>query len=661
MTQPSLGEVYLLERGLTPETAMARFGVEIESPPNPAKFHERIGTECPEGVQSNLWIPVLSKAGARVSWIVRLLPQPKNWPKFLSTKDSGGPPWMMPTLYDSGVGCPLIITEGPIKAMVITLAGYDAIGLNGVWCAADKKTNGDDPLTLRPELQSLHLLGHKIYLAFDADQTNNPGVRHALIRLYLLLVRCGAEVYQLTTWPLEEGKGIDDYLVARGVERSAQTCNTLIAAAKLFSETLSSATPQDAHLVEKELPQIEFGAIVRDQLSKELSKALGVRAEVLRELISGPAKPKPELSFAANYEPWPQPVDAEELFNEIMIRIRKEVIIEQHQLWVCALWVMLSWVHPQMEFSPILYVTGPTIECGKTTLLSVIGKMVRRPVKTSNVSAAAIFRLSELYHPTFLMDEAQDQLKNLDFWLVIKSGHTPGEYAIRCEPNTNNPEAFDVFCPKLLAGIGRANGQIMSRSIIIDMERKDGERDRSVKETDPVFLDIRRKLARWSTDASDLGRFQFPRQSVVRLRHRDNWESLYRVARGVSELVAQQLVGFVPCFIDEEQDYATYLLDSLRKLYRAHGQLTKEGFLGSEAIVNALNQDREAPWYDKDGKGLSVRALADRLRRYKVKPDKVWQSEIDKELRGYRYIDSRPRHNDLKRVFDQYLPTEDFK
>jgi len=142
------------------------------------------------------------------------------------------------------------------------------------------------------------------------------------------------------------------------------------------------------------------------------------------------------------------------------------------------------------------------------------------------------------------------------------------------------------------------------------------------------------------------------------LRHRDNWESLYRVARGVSQAVAQQLVKFIPSFIDEGQDYATYLLDSLRKLYREHNELTKDGFIGSEAIVEALNQDKEAPWYAKEDKGLSVRALSDRLRRYKVKPDKVWQPEIEKELRGYRYIDSRPRHNDLRRVFEQYLPIE---
>jgi hypothetical protein len=131
------------------------------------------------------------------------------------------------------------------------------------------------------------------------------------------------------------------------------------------------------------------------------------------------------------------------------------------------------------------------------------------------------------------------------------------------------------------------------------------------------------------------------------------------VACGVSQAVARQLMSFIPCFIDEEQDYATYLLDSLRKLYREHGQLTKDGFMGSEAIVDALNHDKEAPWYAKDDKGLTRETLARRLKRYKIKPDKVWQSDVGKEVRGYRYIDSRSRHNDLKRVFAQYLPTED--
>jgi len=83
--------------------------------------------------------------------------------------------------------------------------------------------------------------------------------------------------------------------------------------------------------------------------------------------------------------------------------------------------------------------------------------------------------------------------------------------------------------------------------------------------------------------------------------------------------------------------------------------------MGSDAIVDALNQDREAPWYAKNDKGLTREALARHLRRYKVMPDKVWQEEIKKQVRGYRYIDSRPRHNDLKRIFEQYLPPKNQK
>jgi putative DNA primase/helicase len=277
-------------------------------------------------------------------------------------------------------------------------------------------------------------------------------------------------------------------------------------------------------------------------------------------------------------------------------------------------------------------------------------------VKTSNVSSAAIFRLSELHHPTFLMDEAQDQLKNEDFCLVIKSGHTSGDVAIRCDPNTNEPLTFDVFCPKVLAGIGRANGQIMSRSVLIEMGRRDGQTDRGTKQDDPIFIAIRRKLARWASDCGNLARFHIPSQAGLKLRNRDNWEVFYRVACAVSQKTAERLLAFIDEFIDEEQDFATYLLDSLRTLYHEHGQLTEDGFMGSEAIIEELNKDKEAPWYAKNDRGLTVEALGRHLKRYKVKPDRVWQPDIEKKLRGYRHVDDRPHHNDLQRIFKQYLP-----
>ena len=51
-----------------------------------------------------------------------------------------------------------------------------------------------------------------------------------------------------------------------------------------------------------------------------------------------------------------------------------------------------------------------------------------------------------------------------------------------------------------------------------------------------------------------------------------------------------------------------------------------------------------------------MHGLASRLRRYKIKPAR--SSDDEERLRGYLYIDKRPRHNDLERVFEKYLPPE---
>jgi hypothetical protein len=652
----SLATEYLAARGITEDTAKL-YHLELDDRVSLKIVKTRLGRGLPQGVVEVLWFPIYDSAGNLICWIARPLPTLADLGKFLCPVGSAGIPFIPQNVYSLDYGKPVIVTEGPVKTLACVQSGVEAIGLNGVWCAGVKNAGG--VTVIRADLQNaLDWRGRRVYLGFDADCAINPQVRQALFRLFFLLSVSGAQVFQLS-WHLTEGKGIDDYLVRQ--PKPDESLKSLLAAARPFVEILEPTT-LDLAFVYTELEKVLIPPLLREQLCKQLAKPLGVRAATLEEKsFFAQEKARIEPTFTADYEPWPEPVDAEQLLNDVMIRINKEAIIQNHQTLVAGLEVMLTWVHARMEFSPIFYVTAPDRECGKSSLLEVMAKMVRRPVKTSNVSSAAIFRLSELYHPTFLMDEAQDQLKNEDFCLVIKSGHTPGDVAIRCDPNTNNPVIFDVFCPKLLAGIGRANGQIMSRSIIIEMERRDGETDRSIKIGDPELVDLRRKLARWAQDCGDLSGIHFPKQTGIKLRNRDNWQVFYRVASAVSSTVARQLLETIPLFIDEEQDFATYLLASLRKLYHEQDQLRSAGFMGSEVIVEELNQDKEAPWYARDGKGLTVHGLSARLRRYKIKPDKVWQSDTERQVRGFRYVDSRPHHKDLKRVFDQYLPAEETK
>jgi hypothetical protein len=53
----------------------------------------------------------------------------------------------------------------------------------------------------------------------------------------------------------------------------------------------------------------------------------------------------------------------------------------------------------------------------------------------------------------------------------------------------------------------------------------------------------------------------------------------------VSEHLGERLLEFIPSFIDEEQDFDTYLMRSLRILYREHKLMEKGGHLGSEMTV----------------------------------------------------------------------------
>src|SRR5262249_49358328 len=62
-------------------------------------------------------------------------------------------PYIPRSVYGMRAGVPLVITEGPIKALVLTQAGVAAAGLRGVWCS-DKKTD-DGKLTLSTELREL--------------------------------------------------------------------------------------------------------------------------------------------------------------------------------------------------------------------------------------------------------------------------------------------------------------------------------------------------------------------------------------------------------------------------------------------------------------------------------------------------------------------------
>jgi Domain of unknown function (DUF3854) len=219
----NLGETYLAARGITPGTILAQ-GIEIDEPPSLERVVERLrkdilmdGIPVSQLAEAIVWFGIQGEEGKVLSHIARPLRTGglNGGAKFLTPVGGTAPPFIVPAVraIQKNTSITLILSEGPVKALAVLQAGGFAAGLGGVWLGCSK--TADDKYILRPELAAFQLSGRRVSLAFDADFRSKADVRHAMIRQAFLLSINGAEVYQLTTWAEEEGKGIDDLLFSR--------------------------------------------------------------------------------------------------------------------------------------------------------------------------------------------------------------------------------------------------------------------------------------------------------------------------------------------------------------------------------------------------------------------------------------------------------------
>src|SRR5262249_24607520 len=96
-------------------------------------YKQTLGQRLPKGTIETVWFPLCDSTGNVLNWIARPLPTIAGHPKFLCPLGSGGLPYIPKGVDGAALGRSLIITEGVIKTLVIVQAGFDAIGVNGVW------------------------------------------------------------------------------------------------------------------------------------------------------------------------------------------------------------------------------------------------------------------------------------------------------------------------------------------------------------------------------------------------------------------------------------------------------------------------------------------------------------------------------------------------
>ena len=347
------------------------------------------------------------------------------------------------------------------------------------------------------------------------------------------------------------------------------------------------------------------------------------------------------------------------LLDEVYAFLRRFVVYpDQHACVAHTLWIAHAHMLSAWDTTPRLAFLSPEPASGKTRALEITELLVPQPVSAINVSAAFLIRtVAADAGSTILFDEADATFgpkakdSNEDVRALINAGYRRGATVGRCVVYgaTVTPELLPAFAPVALAGLGDLPDTILSRSIIIRMQRRapnESVEPYRRREVAPEGEALCGRLVAWA--AATMGRLvtapELPPEIVD--RDADCWEPLISVADAAGgewpDRARCNAVTLVMLNREErEESLGIRLLSDMRVvLGNNDGKFTCN-------ILDALCKLDESPWNDIRGKQLTDRGLAVRLRGYGIKPKPV---RIGANVaRGYR-------REDFIEAWRRYLP-----
>jgi hypothetical protein len=325
-----------------------------------------------------------------------------------------------------------------------------------------------------------------------------------------------------------------------------------------------------------------------------------------------------------------------------------------------ALWIVHTWNLDYAESTPRLAVLSPERGSGKTRTLEVAELLVPNPLRTVNVTAAALFRLVDKQRTTLLLDEADTYLspkhasQHAELQAFVNAGHRRGAEFARCvgdSPKSMDVKMFPAYAAVAIAGIGDLPETVLHRSVIIRQRRRAPHekvrpfRDREIR---PIGEAIRERLSVWSeNNGPELERTIPTMPPGIEDRPADVWEPLVAIGDLAGEkwcsrarAACVQLAGAAAT---QTKSLREQLLADIRQVFDE----TATDRLFSSTIVDRLIELDEAPWANLKGQAIDTRTLARMLKPYDVHHGTI---RIGNDTaKGYKLTD-------LHDAFLRYLP-----
>jgi hypothetical protein len=236
----------------------------------------------------------------------------------------------------------------------------------------------------------------------------------------------------------------------------------------------------------------------------------------------------------------PAPASAAPLLDDIVEFVTSYCHLSQAAADAIALWILHAEALDAFEITPYLAITSAEKRSGKTTLLRTIEALVPRPWRVVQPSEAVLFRKIEQDRPTLLLDETDTVfragIEKEGLRALLNAGNEIDATVPRCVGKSHELVNFNVFCAKVLAGIGERHlpDTVRDRSISISMKRKRAEepvarfRRREVREHAER---LREQIVDWALGALDeLGERVPNLPEELDDRAADIWEPLLAIA-----------------------------------------------------------------------------------------------------------------------------------
>jgi putative DNA primase/helicase len=582
--------------------------------------------------------------------------------KWINGKPKGPKvPYMLPQLLAAAPATPIYIVEGEKDVDNLAKIGFVAT------CNSEGADNGNGN-KWTSDLNK-HFKDRHVYIIPDNDAQGRKHAEH--VARNLDPVAKSVRIVELPGLPLKGD--VSNWLES---DSAGVKLARLAAAAPLWEPTPAPEPPKEeaeATNVDMEITRLAgLSALEYEQQRKAAADKLGFRASMLDKLVAAErAKLNPDghdgkqghaISFPEP-EPWPDPVDGAKLLDEIAAAIRRHVVMFDHFRDLCSLWVVHCFLIYLFLVSPRLGIRSPTKQCGKTTLLDVLSRLVPRPLPTANVTSAAIFRVIEAYRPTLLIDEADTFLYNNDDLRGILNGNRKGSTVLRTVGDDHEPRAFAIFAACAIALIGSLPDTLHDRAITIDLlRRRPNETIEPFRPDRADYLDaLARKAARWAQDRADRIAERDPKMPPgVINRAADNLRPLLAIADEAGGEWPERARKAAEMSRSAEGDEASRLELLLGDVRDIRDEKNVEQIPSSD-LVQALVDLVGRPWAEmgKSRKPLTQAKLARMLTGpgFKIAPKQilvlhkggVTGQEIQKQVRGYVFAD-------FEDAFDRYVP-----